>query len=161
MTTDHRAFLEDYCERWIAAWDSHDPDQLLATFTDDIVWDDKTFWPNVIHGKEELRRYIEKIYAVMPDVRFEEKGRFFDPDQAKAIVLWRMWGSAPPGFPDKQFDFEGCDIFLGFKDGKLSHYQAAYDITDMMRQLGMLPERNGKIGGAYFMSLLKAGRQAA
>jgi len=55
----------------------------------------------------------------------------------------------------QEFEFEGCDIFLGFHDGRLSHYQAAYDITDMMRQLEMLPPRGDRIGGAYFLALLQ------
>lgn len=157
---EHRTFLDDFSDRWMEEWNHHSVDGLIDLTTPDVVWDDRTFWPNVITGHDELRRYIEKIFAVMPDVTFEEKARFFDTDRCQATVLWRMEGSGPPGIAaDKRFAFEGCDIFLGFRDGKLAHYQAAYDITDMMRQLEMLPPRDGRIGGAYFLSLLEPVRR--
>ena len=136
-------------------WNRHDTDGLIALTSPDLVWEDLTFWPAVITDHGELRRYIDKIFSIMPDVTFEERSRFFHPDECQATVLWRMEGSGPPRIaPDKRFAFEGCDIFLGFRQGKLAHYQAAYDITGMMRQLEMLPPRGDRIGGAYFLSLL-------
>jgi SnoaL-like protein len=151
-----RKVLDGFCHEWMARWNAHDRDGLVDLTTPDVVWNDRTFWPHVIHGHDELRRYIDKIFAIMPDVEFDEVGRFFDADDARANVLWRMRGSGPPSVaPDRRFEFEGCDIFLAFRDGKLAHYQAAYDITDMMRQLGLLPPREDRIGGAYFLGLLR------
>ena len=150
-----RALLDGFCDEWMAAWDAHDPDRLIRLTTEDVVWEDLTFWPHVIHGHDELRRYIDKIVAVMPDVTFEEQCRFFDAGDTRANILWRMRGSGPPSHaPDRRFEFDGCDIFLEFRQGKLAHYQAAYDITEMMRQLGLLPPRNNRIGGADFVALL-------
>jgi hypothetical protein len=54
----------------------------------------------------------------------------------------------------RRFSTHDCDVFLEFTDGLLSRYLAQYEINDMMRQLGALPPRNGKIGGAYLLSLL-------
>jgi predicted ester cyclase len=156
----HRPFLDEFSDRWMEEWSRHSVDGLLEITTPDVVWEDLTFWPNVITGHDELRRYIDKIFSIMPDVTFEERARFFHPDRCQANILWRMEGSGPPGIaPDKRFAFEGCDIFLEFRDGRLAHYQAAYDITDMMRQLEMLPPRDGRIGGAYFLSLREAARR--
>jgi len=151
-----RAALDGFCDEWMALWNAHDREGLVGLTTGDVVWEDLTFWPEVVHGHDALRRYIDKIFEIMPDVEFEERCRFFAADEARANVLWRMRGSGPPRLaPDKRFEFEGCDIFLGFHDGRLSHYQAAYDITDMMRQLEMLPPRGDRIGGAYFLALLQ------
>jgi predicted ester cyclase len=157
---EHRKFLDDFSDRWMENWNRHDTDGLIALTSADLVWDDRTFWPTVITDQDELRRYIDKIFSIMPDVTFGERARFFHPDHCQANILWRMEGSGPPGIAaDKRYAFEGCDIFLEFHDDKLAHYQAAYDITDMMRQLEMLPPREGRIGGAYFLSLLDPVRQ--
>ena len=150
-----RPFLDDFADRWIAAWNSHDTGQVLDLLDDDITWDDRIFWPEVIHGREGVQVYTERIWQAMPDVHYDEIGRFFDPDGTRAIVLFRGQGGPPAKIGgDARFDVHGCDIFLGFKDGRLAHYLASYDITDMMRQLGMLPPREGRVGGAYLMSLL-------
>jgi hypothetical protein len=53
------------------------------------------------------------------------------------------------------FDVQGCDIFLGFRDGLLAHYTAAFEIVDMLRQIGALPPRGDRKGGAYLLSLLE------
>jgi steroid delta-isomerase-like uncharacterized protein len=154
-TQDQSAFLESFADRWLDAWNSHDTEQVLALVTQDITWDDRTFWPEVLHGKEALREYVDRIWEVMPDVCFDEIGRFFDPHDMRAIVLFHQRGGAPPKVGgERRFDTHGCDIFLSFHEGKLAHYLAAYDITEMMRQLGLLPPRDGRVGGSYHVSLL-------
>jgi len=156
----HQAFLDTFCDRWMEEWNRHSVDGLIGLIAPDLVWEDLTFWTNVITSHAELRRYIEKIFSVMPDVTFGERARFIHPTRSQATILWRMEGSGPPGVAsDKRYDFEGCDIFLEFRDGKLAHYQAAYDITHMMRQLEMLPQRGNRIGGAYFLALLDPARR--
>jgi steroid delta-isomerase-like uncharacterized protein len=153
---DNAAFLGDFATRWLAAWNSHDTEEVLALLAEDVRWEDLTFWPEVIEGREGVRTYVERIWQVMPDVAFTEMGRFFDPEDRRGIVLFRQAGSAPPRFAGNPgFDAHGCDIFLAFDDeGRLAHYLASYDITEMMRQMQLLPARDGRVGGAYLLSLL-------
>lgn len=149
-------FLSDFSERWLSAWNSHDTERVMALLHPQIEWDDRTFWTHVMHGEQEVRAYVEKLWDVMHDVQFEEIQRFFAPDRLRGLVLFRQFGSGPRSLaPDRKFDTHGCDIFLEFKEGKLSRYLASYDIVDMMRQLGALPERGNKVGGAYLLSLMK------
>lgn len=148
-------FLRRFATDWLTAWNSHDTDQVLALLHPDIVWEDTVFWTDVIHGRDAMREYVERIWQAMPDVQFEEVQLFTAPDAERAIVLFRQEGSGPPKLdPTRRFSTYGCDIFLEFTDGLLARYLAQYEITDMMRQLGALPPRDGKIGGAYLMSLL-------
>lgn len=148
-------FLRRFATDWLTAWNSHDTDQVLALLHPDIVWEDTVFWTDVIHGRDAMREYVERIWQAMPDVRFEEVQLFTAPDAERAIVLFRQEGSGPAKLdPTRRFSTYGCDIFLEFRDGLLARYLAQYEITDMMRQLGALPPRDGKIGGAYLMSLL-------
>ncbi len=154
---ERTAFLTDFATRWLEAWNSHDTEQVLALLHDDIEWDDRVFWPEVVNGIAGVRRYVDRIWNVMPDVSFEEIGRFFDPDDTRGVVLFRQQGGPPPGVEtEKRFDTHGCDIFLRFEDGKLAHYLSSYEIVDMMRQIDLLPERGGRLGGSYLTSLMGA-----
>jgi steroid delta-isomerase-like uncharacterized protein len=156
-----RRFLDGFCDRWLAAFNTRQTAAVLALTTGDVLWDDQVFWPHPCHGHTELAAYLDKIWTVMPDVEFTERQRFFAPDGSQGIVLFRQRGSGPPGpAAGERFEIEGCDIFLEFRDGLLSHYQAEYELSEMMRQLNMLPPRQGQIGGAYLLSLLRAGQAA-
>lgn len=158
-TTVDQAFLRKYATDWLAAWNSHDTERVLEILHPDIVWEDTVFWTDVIHGREAMREYVDRIWVAMPDVQFEEVQLFTAPEDGRGLVLFRQWGHGPAKLdPTRSFETYGCDIFLEFKDGLLSRYLAQYEITDMMRQLGALPPRNGKIGGAYYLSLLKHGQ---
>ncbi|MFC3712936.1 nuclear transport factor 2 family protein [Sphingoaurantiacus capsulatus] len=148
------AFARDFGTRWEAAWNSHDTDQVLALLHPDIRWNDTVFWPEVIHGHADMRKYIEKIWAVMPDVHFREVQFFTAVEDGRALYLFEQTAAAPPASGlDTTATTYGCDIFLGFRDGLLADYMAQYEIAEMMRQFGMLPPRKGRIGGAYLLSL--------
>lgn len=155
-SASNEAFISEFADKWIKAWNSHETEQLIALLHPDIEWKDLTFWPEVIHGHDALRIYIEKIWEVMHDVNFVEIQRFYAADALRGIVLFRQFGSASKKLgTDGKFDTHGCDIFMEFKDGKLSRYLASYDIVDMMCQMGALPPRGNKVGGAYLLSLMK------
>jgi steroid delta-isomerase-like uncharacterized protein len=149
-----QAFLRKFATDWLTAWNSHSTDTVLELIHPDIVWDDTVFWTEVIHGKEALRHYVDRIWTAMPGVSFEEIQLFTAPEDGRALVLFRQQGNGPASLaPDRRFATTGCDIFLQFTDGLLARYLAQYEISDMLRQLGALPPRNGKIGGAYLLSL--------
>lgn len=148
-------FLAEFAEKWGDAWNSHDSDKVLALLHDDIEWDDTVYWTEVIHGIDGMRAYVDDIFRVMPDVQFEEVQFFSAAKDGRGLWLFRQSGSAPAVFnTDKKFSTYGCDIWLGFKDGKLARYLAQYEITEMMRQYDALPPRNGKRGGAYLLSIM-------
>ena len=148
-------FLRDFGTRWDAAWNSHSTDEVLDLLHPEIVWEDTVFWPRVIEGKAGMPAYIDMIWKVMPDVRFDEVQFFSAPEDGRALYLFRQSGSAPARFGRGHFETYGCDIFLGFKDGLLSRYLAQYEITEMMRQYGALPPRGDLVGGSYLLSLMR------
>src|SRR5258705_5876314 len=57
-------------ETWIAAWNSHDPDKMLALFTDDVVYEDVAFG-EVSHGKAELRKFFLSEIEGVPDLELK------------------------------------------------------------------------------------------
>jgi hypothetical protein len=155
MTSSAR--LEQFCDDWYSALNSRSTDAMLDLTTPDVLWDDTVFWPAALRGQDELRTYLDRVWQTMPNYEFYEVKRFFAPDLTSAVVLWGQRGSGPSHLaPDATFDFQGCDVFLEFHEGRLAHYQAAYEITDMCRQLGLLPPREGRLGAAYLMSLARS-----
>ncbi|TCK21139.1 nuclear transport factor 2 family protein [Pseudonocardia endophytica] len=151
-------FLHRFAVDWLRAWNSHDTEQVFALLDEDVVWDDRVFWPDVIHGKDELRSYMDKIWQAMPDVAWTEIERFVNPDRSRGLVLFEQTGGAPAAFgTDRRFRSHGCDIFLSFSGDRLAHYLGAYDIVGMLEQLGAIPPRGTRTGSGYVMSLLRSG----
>src|SRR6266478_384075 len=54
-------------EKWIAGWNSHDPDKMLPLFTDDIFYEDVAFG-EVSHGRAEVRKFFLSELEGVPDL---------------------------------------------------------------------------------------------
>ena len=139
------AFLEDFGNRWLDAWNGHQPDVLLALMTDDIVYDDSA-WPTTMRGHAEVREFLEHTWRAFPDLTFDlVDGPFAHPEQPKAAYHWSGTGTHtgpidPPGLAatGKRMQFEGVD-FHTYRDGKVARLQIVFDMAEAMRQLGTLP----------------------
>jgi ketosteroid isomerase-like protein len=64
-----------YATEWLAAWNSHDLNRILAHYAEDVVFrSDKateiTGQP-VVRGKTDLRAYWRKGLSLQPDLKFE------------------------------------------------------------------------------------------
>ncbi|MFF7333488.1 YybH family protein [Streptomyces sp. NPDC090306] len=67
-----RAFVDS----WVAAWNAHDLDSLLAHFADDVTFRSPVAaqllgGDGVMRGKDALRSYWEEGLRRIPDLRFE------------------------------------------------------------------------------------------
>lgn len=154
MSPVSAGFLRDFADRWLAAWNSQETESVLALLHSDVRWDEKVFWPHPLNGREAVRNYVDAVWRAMPGYEVAEIQLFTAVEDGRALVLFQQRGAAPPALgPDRRFEVQGCDIFLGFRDGLLSHYTAAFEIADMLRQLGALPPRGDLKGGAYLLSL--------
>src|SRR5215471_7083512 len=70
LCTQAKAQDTDVAAAWIAAWNSHDPDAVVALFTDDAVYEDVTLGA-VLHGPAELRAFAEGFFTAVPDVKVD------------------------------------------------------------------------------------------
>jgi hypothetical protein len=72
----------EFAGRWVAAWNSHDVDLVLAHFTDDVVFTSPVaaqFVPEtggVLRGKAALRAYWSAALDRLPDLHFELLGTY-------------------------------------------------------------------------------------
>lgn len=66
-----------FAEAWLAAWNAHDLDAVLALFHDDVVFTSPLAIKvvpasgGVLEGKVALRAYWSAALAQLPDLRFE------------------------------------------------------------------------------------------
>jgi steroid delta-isomerase-like uncharacterized protein len=140
-----RAWVDEFGERWLEAWNSHDADRLLGLMTEDIVYDDSA-WPKTMQGHADVREFLEHTWRAMPDLRFElADGPYLHPDEPKAAFYWRGYGTQtgpidPPGMAPtgKKLEFHGGD-FHEYRDGKVARLRIVFNMADAMRQLGALP----------------------
>ena len=140
-----REWVDDFAQRWLGAWNSHEPDRLLGLMTEDIVYDDSA-WPTQMRGHGDVREFLDHSWAALPDMRFELVERpYLMPGEPKAAFYWR--GTAthtgtldPPGLAPtgKRLEFEGLDTHE-YRDRKVARLRIVFDLADVMRQLGVLP----------------------
>ncbi len=57
-------------EKWIAGWNSHDPDKILPLFTDDIFYEDVAFG-EISHGQAEVRKFFLSELEGVPDLELK------------------------------------------------------------------------------------------
>lgn len=148
-------WLAGFADRYLAAWNSHDADSLLALMADDIVYDDAAS-PTQMRGHDDVRVFLAAIWRAMPDLEFEViEGPYLVPDKPKAAWHWRGTGTftgplVPPGFAPTghKLDIQGVD-FHEYKDGKLTRLRIDFDMAEASRQLGLLPQQGGGAERAF------------
>jgi ketosteroid isomerase-like protein len=72
-----RDFAEHFAVEWVAAWNAHDLDRILAHYADDFTMTSPYIAPlagepsGTLRGKEQVRRYWQAALEKMPSLRFE------------------------------------------------------------------------------------------
>lgn len=72
-----RAWAEEFAHEWIAAWNSHDLERVLAHYSDDFQMTSPLIaqWLGVadgkLQGKEAVRRYWAQGLEKMPQLQFK------------------------------------------------------------------------------------------
>ena len=136
----------DWARRFFAGWNSHDPDQLLALATEDVVWEDPFIPQGVLRGKTAVRQWLNSVWGAMPDLSFEPVGDpFISVDGTRIAAAWKgeghMTGTLePPGFAPTggRVEMTGIDIYEF--DGELvRRVVTATDTMGMGRQIGAAP----------------------
>ena len=123
-------------EKWIAAWNSHDPEKMLPVFTEDVFYEDVAFG-EVSHGPAELRKFAAGEFAAIPDlelklVRAEIRG-------GHGTIEWTFTGTDKGVYnTGKKFTVRGVSV-IDVRDDKISRSLDFYDAATIMRQVGVLP----------------------
>jgi steroid delta-isomerase-like uncharacterized protein len=144
------AFVEHFGPRWADAWNSQEPDRVLALMTEDIEYDDSA-WPRTMHGHADVREFLEHTWRAFPDLRFELAHQpFLAPEARQACYHWRGYATHagpidPPGVAatGREVQFEGFDLHE-YRDGQVARLLIVFDLSDISRQLGLMPARGSR-----------------
>jgi steroid delta-isomerase-like uncharacterized protein len=142
-------WLREFGERYLAAWNSHDPRAVVACAHEDVIWLDPALTEPAI-GRDAVAEFAGASFVAFPDMEFSEPGPpAISEDRRAAYVPWVMTGTntgplEPPGFmaTGRAVEVRGFDVWQ-FRDELIWRYEAMYDFSTMARQLGLLPPRGG------------------
>ncbi len=143
-------------EQLFAGWNSHDPDKVVAAFTEDVVYEDVTAG-HISRGRAEARKWAEGAFAVIESFKIEVVSSSFH--NGRGVVEW-VWSGTDKGLlkTGKNFSVRGVSVFE-VRRGKISRYKEFYDFSTIMRQVGLLPaeKRVDRAGTevAFFENLKK------
>jgi steroid delta-isomerase-like uncharacterized protein len=138
-------WVRELVASWLDAWNSHQPDRVLALLTDDVEARDDS-WPRPMHGHGEVREFVEALWRAVPDMAFELiAGPYVIPGEPRASFHWRGTGTFtgpmdPPGFAPtgRHWEIDGAD-FHEYRDGRISKLRVVFDLMSVSRQLGVMP----------------------
>ncbi|MGA2965707.1 MAG: ester cyclase [Terriglobales bacterium] len=123
-------------EKWIAAWNSHDPEKLLSAFTSDVFYEDVAFG-EVSHGSAELRKFAASEFEAVPDLKIEMLRA--SVHNGHGTIEWSFSGTDKDMFKTgKKFSVRGVSV-IDVREGKISRSLDYYDAATIMRQVGVLP----------------------
>ena len=142
-------WLREFGERYLAAWNSRDPEAVAACAHEDVIWIDPALDEPAI-GRGAVADFARSGFVAFPDLVFSDLGEpAIAADERAAYVPWLMTGTNtgpidPPGFAatGKSIAVRGFDVWQ-FRDGLIWRYEAIYDFSAMATQLGLLPPRGG------------------
>ena len=137
--------LATLCDRYMAAWNDHDPGAMADLLTDDIVWEDPAL-PGPARGIPAVQAFMRAGWVAFPDLRFDESDApHRTADGNEVAWRWRMRGTMtgpldPPGFAPtgRSMAVEGVDLWT-LRDMRIERYRAFYDTNDLVRQLAIAP----------------------
>src|SRR4051812_12922046 len=123
-------------EQLFAAWNSHDPDRVAASFTEDGVYEDVTAG-HISRGRPEVRKWAEGGLAAFENFEIKIVSSFFH--NGHGVAEWVWGGNDKEMFKTgKKFSVRGVRVFE-VRRAKISRYQEFYDSAAIMKQVGVLP----------------------
>ena len=134
--------LQDFIDRYNAAWNDHDVDAIVSMHTEDSVFENHVTG-DVNMGREQIGRAISSIFAVFPDLAFETRRAYIRDDLV--VQEWTASGThegpmtrsgitiEPTG---KKVDYKGMDV-IPIQDGLVARKDVYSDSITLLRQLGL------------------------
>jgi steroid delta-isomerase-like uncharacterized protein len=136
------AELQEFIDRYNAAWNEHDVETIVAMHTDDSVFENHTTG-DVNVGKDAIGDAIRGIFTVFPDLEFETRRQYVRDGlvvqewTARGTHLGKMTRAGLDVEPTgKQVEYRGMDV-IPLEDGKVARKDVYSDGVTLLRQLGL------------------------
>jgi steroid delta-isomerase-like uncharacterized protein len=121
---------------WVDAWNSHNPDAVVAVFTEDALYEDLAFGL-VNHGVGEIRAFAESFFKVVPDLQIQLVNSSIKGGHG--TIEWIFSGTDQGIYKTgKKFSVRGATV-IEVQGTKISRNSDYYDLATMLRQFGLLP----------------------
>jgi steroid delta-isomerase-like uncharacterized protein len=140
--TDSPAALESTIERYNAAWNAHDLDQIMAMHAPDMVFENHTAGESA--EGEAARRHIGSIFETWPDIEFTTRRLYvreglvvqeWTATATHASTMKRGDITAEP--TGKLVEWNGMDV-IPFENGLVKRKDVYSDSVSVLRQVGLL-----------------------
>ncbi|HEY5579243.1 MAG TPA: nuclear transport factor 2 family protein [Acidimicrobiia bacterium] len=139
----------DIIDRHFAAENAHDVEATLATYTEDIVWDDVTHPHGPFHGKDAVATVYGGILEAIPDLLLTSVRRFGSADGTfvvdESIVTGHLdgfWaGVEGEGAP---VEVRLLHVFR-LRDGLIEYENAWFDSGSVRRQVQAWISRKARL----------------
>jgi steroid delta-isomerase-like uncharacterized protein len=139
---DSPAALESTIERYNAAWNGHDLDQIMAMHARDMVFENHTAG-EAAEG-EAAREHIGSIFETWPDIEFTTRRLYvrdglvvqeWTATATHANTMRRGDITAEP--TGKRVEWNGMDV-IPFENGLVKRKDVYSDSVSVLRQVGLL-----------------------
>ncbi|HKF14380.1 MAG TPA: ester cyclase [Gaiellaceae bacterium] len=136
------AELQEFIDRYNAAWNDHDVDAILEMHADDSVFENHTTG-DVNVGKAAIGNAIRGIFTVFPDLEFETRRQYIRDGlvvqewTARGTHLGKMSRAGLQVEPTgRTVEYRGMDV-IPLHDGKVARKDVYSDGVTLLRQLGL------------------------
>jgi ketosteroid isomerase-like protein len=106
--------VADLISRHDAAWNAKDLDAAMATYTDDVVFQNHTAGEAAVAGQDAVRAHIGGIFERWPDMQFSSRRLYLSPELCTSE--WTAQATAPDG---RLLEWDGVDV-LPVRDGLIA-----------------------------------------
>jgi steroid delta-isomerase-like uncharacterized protein len=136
------AELQEFIDRYNAAWNAHDVEAIVSMHTEDSVFENHVTG-DVNVGREQIGKAIAGIFSVFPDLSFEGRRTYIREDLV--VQEWTARGThegtmtrsgmeVPP--TGRKVDYRGMDV-IPIRDGLVARKDVYSDSVTLLRQLGL------------------------
>jgi steroid delta-isomerase-like uncharacterized protein len=134
--------LQEFIDRYNAAWNGHDVESIVEMHTDDSVFENHTTGDLNV-GREAIGAAIRGIFTVFPDLAFETRRQYLREDlvvqewTARGTHLGKMSRAGIEVEPTgKPVEYRGMDV-IPIEAGLVARKDVYSDGVTLLRQLGL------------------------
>ena len=141
-STTNNAVLQDFIDRYNAAWNAHDVDAIMAMHAANMVFENHTAGETATG--EAVRAHVAAIFKGWPDLAFEERRLYLRDDlivqewTASATHVKELKrGDLTAPASGKKISWRGVDV-IPLENGLIARKDVYSDSVGILRQVGLL-----------------------
>ena len=126
------------------AWSSGDPEQLVAIYAEDALFEEVVLGGAVTHGRDELRTYAGAVFAAFPDFTAAPVNAFASGN--RVVVEWILtgtytgqFGPLPPG-SGQEVDVRVATVLELTDNGLIQRDSEYWDFATVLTQLEVMAQ---------------------